>query len=211
MVLVLGFGFCGNPADSGWGLGWVCFGTGFGFSPPFLAGACGVCKWTWLLACTAAFLAGFWGVRCGVRVPPVPRHSWPGCAVSVCVFGWGCGCAPPLLAGVLGGVRVCVRALCVPRHSWLGCAVWLYVPGLKLWLRPAIHGWGAEKCVCLCARSACTPPLLAGVCGVGVCACARVPAVPRQSWLGCWGVSVFVYVLRLYPAIPGGMVCVCVG
>ena len=69
-------------------------------------------------------------------------------------------------------------------------------------------------CLCLCARSACTPPLLAGVCGVGVCAWARVLAAPCPSWLGCWGVCVFVCALCLYPATPGwGVRCgsVCLG
>ena len=53
------------------------------------------------------------------------------------------------------------------------------------------------------ATTACTPPLLAGVCGVGVCAWAWVSAAPRHSWSGCWGVCVLVCVLLLYPATPG--------
>ena len=65
-------------------------------------------------------------------------------------------------------------------------------------------------CVCLSARPACTPPLLAGVCGAGVGARARVLGVPRHSWFGRWSVWVFVRVPRLYPAIPGGLACVCV-
>ena len=144
-------------------------------------------------------------------------------------LGSGFGCAPPLLAGVLGCVCVCGRAPLVPRHSWLGCAVWVCVLGLGFRLRPATPGWGVRRgCVCLgsgsgcappllagvlgCACSPCTPPLLAGVCGVGVCVWVRVSAAPRHSWLGCWGVCVLVYVLRLYPATPGwgvrcGRVC----
>ena len=60
--------------------------------------------------------------------------------------------------------------------------------------------WGVGACVFLCARSACTPPLLAGLCGVGVCVWARVSAAPRHSWLGCWGVCVCVCVrARLVP------------
>ena len=69
-------------------------------------------------------------------------------------------------------------------------------------------------CVSLCARSACTLPLLARVCGVGVCAWARVLAAPCHSWLGCWGVCVLVCALRLYPATTGWGVrcrCVCLG
>ena len=189
VALVLGFGFCGNTADSGWGLAWEWLGKGFGFSPQFLAGACGVCGWAWVVACTPSFLAGFLGVRGCVRVPPVPHHSWPGRAVWVCVFGPGCGCALPLLAGVSGGVRVCVRSPSVPRHFWLACAMWVCVPGLGLRLRPAVPGWGVKVCVCLCVHSARTPLLLVGMCRV----------------------CVFVCVLRLYPAIPGGVVCVFVG
>ena len=114
----------------------------------------------------------------------------------------------------LGCVCVCVRAPLVPRHSWLGCVVWVCVLGLGFRLRPATPGWGVGVCVCLCTRSACTPPLLAGVCGVGVCAGARVSAAPRHSWLGCWDVCLFVCVIRLYPATPGWGVwcgCVCLG
>ena len=68
--------------------------------------------------------------------------------------------------------------------------------------------------MCLCERSACTPPLLAWVCGVGVCASARVSAAPRHSLLGSWGVSAFVCALHLYPATPCWGVrcgCVCLG
>ena len=92
-----------------------------------------------------------------------------------------------------------------------GACVWVWVVlGLGFRLRPATPRWGDGVCVCLCARSACTPPLLAGVCGVGVCAWARNLAAPRHSWLGCWGLCVLVCPLRLYPATPGwGVRCVC--
>ena len=69
-------------------------------------------------------------------------------------------------------------------------------------------------CLCSCARSACTSPPLAGVCGVGVGACARVSAAPRHSWLGCSGVCVFVCAVHLYPATPGCCLwcwCLCLG
>ena len=52
---------------------------------------------------------------------------------------------------------------------------------------PPTPGWGVGVWVCLCVRSACTLRLLAGVCGVGMCAWTRVSAAPRPSWLGCWG------------------------
>ena len=101
-------------------------------------------------------------------------------------LGWGCAWA---------------RASAAPRHTWLGC--WgLCVLVCVLLLHPATPSWAAGDCVCLCACSSCTPPLLAGVCGVGVRAWARVTAAPRHSWLGCWGVCVLVCALRLYPATP---------
>ena len=86
--------------------------------------------------------------------------------------------------------------------------------GLGFRLRPATPGWGVGVCVCSCACHACTLPLLAGVCGVGMCVWARVSAAPRDSWLGCWGVFVLVCVLLLYPASCGWGVrleCVCLG
>ena len=207
------------PATPGWGVrrGCVCLGSGFGCAPPLLAGVCGVgaCAWA--------------------RVSAAPRHSWLGCW-AVCVLVWalclypatpswgarpgcvcsgsGLGCAPPLLAGVLGCVCARVRAPLVPRHSWLGCAVWVSVFGLGFRLRPATPGWGVAVCVCWCACSSCTPPLLAGVCGLAVCAWARVSAAPRHSWLGCWAVCVLVCALRLHPASPGWGArcgCVCLG
>ena len=176
------------------------------------------------------------GLGCALaRVSAAPRHSWLG-RWGVCVFacalrlypaipgrglrcgcvclGSGFGCAPPLLTGVLGPFCACVPAPVVPHHSWLGCAAWLCVLGLGFRLRPATPGWGVGVCVCLCVRSACTPPLLAGLCGVGLCVWAWVLAVPRHSWLGCWGVCVLVCALRLYPATPGWGVrcgCVCLG
>ena len=212
--VVLGLRFRLRPATPGWGDGVsVCLRARSACTPPFLAGVCavGVCAWA--------------------RVSAAPRHSWLGCSglsVLVCPLrlypatpGWGvlCGCvclgsgfscAPPLLAGVLGCVCACVRTPFVPSLSWLGCALWVCVLGLGFQLRPATPSWGFGVCMCLCARSACTPPLLAGVCGVGVCAWARVSAAPRHSWLGC---AVWVCVLglgfRLLPATPGWGVGVC--
>ena len=177
------------PANPGWGLWCVCVCLGFGFHP-----------------------------------------ANPGWGVGVCVFVCVSACTPPVLAGVCGvGVRAWVRVSAAPRHSWLGCwGVYVFVcalrlypanPGWGLWcvcvclgfgFHPANPGWGVGVCVFVCV-SACTPPILAGVCGVGVCAWVRVSAAPRHSWLGCWGVCVFVCALRLYPANPGwGLWCVCV-
>ena len=216
--VVFGLGFPLRPATPGWGDGvGVCLCARSACTPPLLAGVCGV------------------GVCAWARVPGAPRHSWLGCW-GVCMFvcplrlypatpGWGVwcggvclgsgfGCAPPLLAGVLGCVCACVRAPLLPRHSWLGCAASVCVLGLRFRLRPATPGWGVGVFVCLCVRSACTPPLLAGVCAVGVCAWAWVLPAPRLSWVVCWGVCVLVCPLRLYPATPGSGVwceCVCLG
>ena len=234
-VCVFGLGLRLHPATPGWGVGvCVCWCGRSACTPPLLARVCGV------------------GVCVWARVLAAPRHSWPGCwgvCVLVCVLllypaspGWGVrlgcvclgsgfGCAPPLLAGLLGCVCARVRAPLAPCHSWLGCAVWVCVFGLGFRLRPATPGWGVGLCVCLCGRSAGTPPLLAGVRGVGGCVWARVSAAPRHSWLGCWGVRVcvpappvprhswpgcaaWVCVLglgfRLRPATPGWGVGVCV-
>ena len=130
---------------------------------------------------------------CALRLYP----STPGWGVRCGCVCWGSGfrCAQALLAGVLGCVCVCVRALLVPCYCWLGHALWVCVLGLGSQLPSATRGWGVEVCVCLCACSACTPPLLAVVCGVGVCACTQVSAAPRHSWLGCWGGCVGVHPL----------------
>ena len=198
VVCVFGLRFRLRPATLGWGVG-LC-----------------VCS-----ACTQPLLARVRGVGVCVwaRVSAAPRHSWLGCQV-VCVLrlhpatpgtgarcrcvclGSGLGCAPSLLAGVLG----CVRPPLAPSHSWHGCAVWSCVFGLGFRLRAATPGWGVGLCSC----SACTQPLLARVRGVGVCVWARVWAAPRHFWLGCWAVCV----LRLHPATPGTGArcgCVCLG
>ena len=217
-VCVLGLGSRLRPATPGWGVGvCVCSCARSACTPPLLAGVCGVCVCAWAGALAA------------------PRHSWLGCW-GVCVFvcplllyaatpcsgvqcgcvslGSGFGCDPPLLAGVFRCVCVWVRAQPVPRHSWLGCVLWVCLLGLWFRLHPATPGWGVGVCVCSCARSACTPPILAGMCGVGVCAWALVSAAPRHSWLGCRDVWVFVCALCLYPATPSWGVrrgCVCLG
>ena len=167
---MLTYGFLLRPTIHGWGSSFVRLGSGVGLPPGK----------SWL---------GCWGVCVCVRAPPVSRLSLLGCAVwSVCL-GSGFGCAPPLLAGVLGSVCVCVRAPPVPRHSWLWRAVWVCVRGLGFWLRSATPGWRVGVCVCLCARSSLTPPILAGLCGMGVCAWVRFWL--RSATPG-WGVGVCV-------------------
>ena len=88
----------------------------------------------------------------------------------------GCSLTPGLRIS-FGRVTCMARAASVPGLWTLGflllcgACVWVWVVlGLGFRLRPAIHGWGDGVCVCLRACSACTPPLLGGVCGVGVCA-----------------------------------------
>ena len=152
-----------HPATPGWGArcGFVCLGSGFGCAPPLLAGVLG-CACLWACSpCTPPLLAGVRGVGvCAwARVSAALRHSWLGC--------WG--------------VPVCVRAPLVPRHSWLGYAVGVCVFGLGLRLHPATPGWGVGLCMCCCGRSACTPPLPAGVRAVDVCVLARVSAALRHS------------------------------
>ena len=217
-VCVLGLGFRLRPATPGWGVGvFVCLCAGSACSPPLLAGVygVGVCAWAWVSSAPGLSWVGCWGVCvlvCPLRLYPATFgwDVWCGC---VCL-GSGFGCAPPLLAGLLVCACVLVRPPLVPRHSWLGCASPVCVLGLGSRLRPATPGWGVGVCVCSCARSACSPPLLAGRCGACVCVSAPVLAAPRHSRLGCWGVCVLVCPLRLYPATPGGGVwrgCVCLG
>ena len=179
-------------ATPGWGVGvCVCLCAFSACTPPLLARSCGVdvCVSAWVSAAPWQTWLGCWGVCvfvCALRFYPATPGLRLRCG-CVCL-GSGFGCAPRLLAGVLGCVCVCVRAPLVPRHSWLGCAVWVCVLGLAFWLRPATPGWGVGVCVCLCVHSACTPPLPAGVCGVDGFAWAIASAAPRHSWLGCWGV-----------------------
>ena len=217
------------PATPGWGVrcGCVCLGSSFGCAPPLLAGVLGCACLCACPPCSPPLLAGVCGVGvCAwARVSVAPRHSWLGC-LGVCVLvcalalypatpGWGVrcgcgclgsgfGCAPPLLAGVLG-CACCVRAPSVPRHSWPGCAACVCVLGLGIWPRPAspslgvgvcvlvcmlplypaTPGWGVRRgCACLGSGCSCAPPLLAGVLGC-VCAGVSAPPVPRLSWLGC--------------------------
>ena len=276
--LCLGLGFAVTPPILAEVLGGCAWVRVLACTLPFLAGVLGRAWLCGRSACTL-FLARVCGVGvCAwARVLAAPRQSWLGCW-GVCLFmcalclypatpGWGVwcgcvclgssfGCAPPLLAGVLGCVCVCVRALLLPRLSWLGCAAWVCVFGCGFRLRPATPGWGVGGCVCLCAHSACAAPLLAGVLGcvcvfvrallvprhsrlgcavwvcalglgfqlppaipgwgvgVCVCVCVRISLVHHHSWLACWGVCVFVCVLRLYPTTPGYGVrcgCACLG
>ena len=198
-------------------------------------GCWGVC----VLVCTLRLYSATpgWGVPCGCvclgsgfGCPP----ATPGWGVGVCVCLCArSACTPPLLAEVCGvGVCAWARVSAAPRQSWLGCwGVCVLVCALHLY--PASPGWGVRcGCVCLgsgfgcappplagvstcvCAHSACTQPILAAVCGVGVCAWARVLAATCLSWLGCWGVCVCSCARSactppLLAGVCGVGVCVC--
>ena len=156
------------PATPGWGVrcGRVCLGSGFGRAPPLLAGVLGcVC------ACVSA--------------PPVPRHSWPGCAVWMCVLGLGfrlCPANPGWAVGVLC-VLVCALRLYSATPGWgVRCGRVCLGSGFG-WAPSPLAG--LLGCACLCARSASTPPLLAGVCVLGLGFWLH-PATPG------WGVGVSV-------------------
>ena len=217
-VCVFGLGFRLRPATPGWGVGLcVCSCARSACTQQLLARVrdVGVCVWAQVLAAPRHSWRGCWGV--GVPVCALCLHpatpGWHARCGCVCL-GSGFGCAPPLLARVLGCVCAGVGALLAPRHSWLGCAPWVCVFGLGFVLHPATHVWGVGVCVCWFWRSACTPPLLARVRTAGVCLWARVSAAPRRSWLGCWGVCVLVWALRLHPTNPGlggRCGCVCLG
>ena len=195
---MLGLRFRPRPATPGCVVG-LCACSAF--TQPLLARVrgVGVCVWARDLAAPRQSWLGCWAV-CVLRLHPATPGTGGRCG-CVCL-GSGFGCAPPLLAGVLG----CVCALLAPSHFWHGCAVWVCVFGLGFRLRPATPGSGVGLCAC----SACTQQLLARVRGVCVCVWGRDSAAPRHSWLGCWAVCV----LRLHPATPGTGArcrCVCLG
>ena len=231
------------PATPAWGArcGWVCFSPGFSCAPPLLAGilecacarsactppllagpcAVGVCAWATVLAAPRHSLLGCWGVCvlvCVLRLYP----ATPGWGLRRwCVFsGSGFGCAPPLLAGVLGGVCVfvcalrlyhatpgsgvgvcvclCARSARTPPLLAGVCGVGVFVFGSGLACAPPLKA-RVLVFACLCARSACIPPLLAGVCVVDVCAWARVSAGPATPG---WDVGVCVCVCLRTPLVP---------
>ena len=144
----------------------LCLGLGFAVTPLILAGVLGVCAWVWVLFSPHHSWLGFVVCAVGLGFWLAPRHSWLGF--------WGvcrCVCALRLYAATPGwGVRC-------------GCVCL----GFGSRLRPVYPGWVVGVYVCLCARSACTAPLLAGLCGV----------------------VVFGLEFRLRPATPGWGVGVC--
>ena len=207
-----------HPATPGTGArcGCVCLGSGFSCTPPLLAGVLG-CVCPPLASSHSWHGCAVWVCVFGLRFQL--RPATPGWGVGLCVcsactqpllatgarcgcvcLGSGFGCAPPLLAGLLGSVR----APLAPRHSWHGCAVWVCVFGLRFRLHPATPGWG----VGLCVSSACTQPLLARVRGVGVCVVGLGfqlrPATPG------WVVGLCVCSACTQPLLATGARCGCV-
>ena len=206
----------------------VCFCVRSACTPPVLDGVCGV------------------GVCASVQVSAAPRHSWLRCwgvyvgtrsacirpilarVYNMCVLVFVLAFTPPLLVGVFGWC-VFVRVLPVPRQSWLGYALWVCAPVVGFRLRPAILFWAIGVCVCLCACSACTPPILAGVCGVGVLVrvlastppiearvfgcvflCAGSACIlPILAWVSGPGVFAAVRVCCAPPSRAGVSECVC--
>ena len=184
-------------------------------APPLpLAGNLGVHRTSWRIPFPKACMHVL-----GTGVPScfgVPRSaSSPNTAQSL-----GCSLTPGLRIS-FGRVSCIARAASLPGLPTLGfpllrsACVWVTVVlGLGFQRRPATPGWGVGVRVPLCARSTRTPPLLARVCDVGVCAWVRVSAAPRHCWPGCRGWCPLVCALRLYPATPGWGVrcgCVCFG
>ena len=87
-----------HPATPSWGVrcGCVCLGSGFGPAPPLLA---------WVLGCVCVC----------VRAQLVPRHSWLGRAVWLCVLGLWLRLLPATPGlGVGACVCLCARPACTP-------------------------------------------------------------------------------------------------
>ena len=165
-------------------LGLGCAWIWVSVTRPALAGVLGGCVWVRVVVSPLFSRLGFAVFVVGLGFRPAPHHSWLG----------------------FWGVRGCVRAPPVPRRSRFGCEVWACVLGFEFRLRPATPREFVWVCVCLCARPAWSPASSGLGCDAGVCAWARVAAAPRHSWLRCWGLCVFVFAPRLYPAIPGWVV-----
>ena len=153
-VCVFRFGFCFHPVNRGWGVGMS------------------------VSASTLPFLAGLYGVCILVRILVSARQSWLG--LVVCVFGFGFFFHP---ANPGWGVAVCVFVCALSLYPAIPCwglrcvcsrlgycftppilaGVMVCVFGFGFAFRPANPGWACGVCVCVCARSASTPPILAEV------------------------------------------------
>ena len=179
----------------------MCLCARFARTPRILAGMCGVKS----VASGFDFHPVNTGWVGGLCVCVCARPLYPaipgsGVRCGCACLGLGFGCAPPLLAGCVGlCVLVCTLSL-YPLFLVGDCGLcaWVGVLGFT----PPIQA-GLLECVCLWARFAPTPPVLADLCRVGasvrvllsarqswhgfsgVCVFVRAPPVPRQSWTGC--------------------------
>ena len=183
VVRAFGFGFRGNPASPGWGLGCVCLGMGFGCAPPIFAGVCGACVWGW--------------------VSRQPRHSRLGS--RVCVFGYGFWLRPANFRWGLWCVCLGVGFSCTPLllARMLRC--------MPSWARSARTPPPPAGAACgkgLCGgrrRRGFSPPLfffffavfLAG--GGGICGCGSRPCCVRALW---WSLSPLSVLAPLVSAPP---------
>ena len=169
-MLVLGLRFLLRPAIPGWCLG-LC-----------------------ALVCALRLYPAYPGLGCAVWVcvlePGLPlRPATPGWGFGACVFvrtfrlypaipgsgvRCGCvclrlgfGCAPPVLAGVVGCVFGCLRSVCTPPILAGVCGV-----GVGAWAQVAAaprHSWLGFWSVCVFV---CPPPVLCHCwleCAVWVC------------------------------------------
>ena len=147
-------------------------------------------------------------VTCRARAASVSRLWTQGFSLfwGARVSGLGFAVTPPILAGVYS-VCVWVRVLSLPRRSWLEfvvCRSWY-----GLCVHPAYQRWAVGVlmlvcalllyptnrgqvlwCVYLAAGFGFTRPFGAVV--SGVCVSVRALLSPRESWLRCWGVFVFL-------------------
>ena len=250
-VCVFVCAICLYPANAGWGSWCVCLCSGFCFHPAnprwglgVCVGVCNVCLHPnspgWGVrcgcvclgagfGCAPLYIAGCWGVGVCVHAPYSPPILAGVC--GVCMSAQALAFTPAILAGVLRRVYLCGHSTCtlpfLARVLGVSAFAWVQFPAASSasWL-------GVFGCVCLCACSACTPPILAGVLG-RVCLCAHAACTPPflaqlygvcvcvlgfVFWvraaipgLAVW-VCVFACALCLYPSNPGGgLWCVCVG
>ena len=134
------------PATPGSGVrrGCVCLGSGFSCAPPLLAG---------VLGCVCA----------DVCAPPVPRHSWLGCALWVCVLGprfwlrpatprWGLWCVGLLFSGTCSCAVVSFVLCALPGFAAHGGCCCL-APSLVPWLWPAACLSGVPRGPALVCRA----------------------------------------------------------
>ena len=142
------------PDIPAWGLCCVCSSTRVGFNRQFAAGVCrvSVCPLVWVLSSSrhSCWSVGVCVLVCALRLYPA-LLGWNARCLCVCL-GWGFGCAPPLLAWVLGCVCLCARSVCTPPILAGVRGVCVSVQSLAFIPPNLAEVLGR---VCLCAGSAC--------------------------------------------------------